>query len=671
MEDFIYSDPQIRQKVGYLNQVAANQELSPPLRVIKNTLNGGELSPELGARFDQQRYQTGLETCYNMIPLPQGGVARRPPLLPISLAKGGTNPTRLVPFVFSATQTRLLEFYEKSGGVGLRVHYSTTSRWDSGITIPWPAGALAQMSFAQSADVLFCAHASIRPGKLSRYGDQDWRYETIRWLPTIAAPSIASVTHSSEEDQSGAKITNTYVATAIDAATGQESARSAPVSHTTYPLSSTFYNIIKISAVAGAGEYRIYKRKGGVYGFIGRITEGTTFEDRNIGADTEDTPPNWKDPFAGAGNYPALVFLHQQRLGFASSNNRPMTFWLSQSGAYENMSSSIPPDASDAIEATLASGDASRIIWAQSDRTGLAFGTAGGEWILASSEGAALTPQDLSFQPQTFYGSEPGLAAIRAGAALLYVQKGAGAIREYGYSFSEDRYQSSDLSLLARHILKGRSITSWTFQTEPYGICWLTLSDGAMAGLTYLREHDVIAWHRHQSGGAQIKQAVTVPGFVEQDTLCLLVSRLNPQTGQAEQWLEYLRPMLAEPEARGDGQHNTPYTGIISPCIGEAQTPYGLSWEIVKKYNALTLSVYNAWPMSVCVKSQNAPDAPPQIIPNEAGARKFTKRGVWHLNLKSGHRTHPQIEISLDKPGTILGLALQFEAATSLGAQGK
>lgn len=671
MDEFIFTDPQIRQKLGQLSQAVANQETRGPLRLVKNTLNGGELAPELGARFDQQRYQTGLDVCLNMIPLPQGGVMRRPPLLGIAPCAGGQSQTRLVPFAFSATETRLLEFYQKSGGYGLRVHFSPENRWVSPLTIPWAAGSLPAISFAQSADVLYCAHPSVKPGKLMRYGDYDWRYQVIQWLPSIAAPVITGISHSSEEDQSGAIITNTYVATAIDGQTGQESPPSAPVSHSTYPLGSTFFNTIHISAVEGASEYRIYKRKGGVYGFIGRITGGLAFEDRNIGADTEDTPPNWKDPFAGAGNHPALVFLHQQRLGFASSSNQPMTFWFSQTGSYENMSASIPPDATDAIEATLASGDASRILWAVSDRQGLAFGTAGGEWILTSGEGAAITPQDLSFQPQTFYGSQPGLAAIRAGAALLYVQKGAGAIREYGYSFSEDRYQSSDLSLLARHILRGRSITSWVFQTEPYGICWMTLSDGTMAGLTYLREHDVIAWHRHETAQGSILQACVVPGFADQDTLCLLVNRVNPASGAVEQWLEYMRPMLLDPIDQGDSSYDYAYGGIISPCLGETQTQDGLTWELVKKINALTLRVMNAWPMRVAVQSQNAAPATSAIIPQESAGRHFVNAATWHIHLPAGHRTHPQIILTLDKPGTILGLAASVEVAGSSGTQGK
>ena len=203
------------------------------------------------------------------------------------------------------------------------------------------------------------------------------------------------------------------------------------------------------------------------------VGEPGTFEDRNISPDTEDTPPSARNPFDGPGNYPSVVFLHQQRLGFAASDNQPLTVWLSQAGNFESMAASVPPADDDAIEATLAAAQANRILWCQSDRNVLALGTAGGEWTLSGGEsGGALTPSSLSFQPQTFYGSEAYLPPLRAGQALLFPQRGGRAVREYGYSFSADRYESGDLSLLARHLLRESPVVSWAWQAEPCAVVW-------------------------------------------------------------------------------------------------------------------------------------------------------------------------------------------------------
>lgn len=128
----------------------------------------------------------------------------------------------------------------------------------------------------------------------------------------------------------------------------------------------------------------------GVFGYIGKGgADETHIDDKNIGADTEDTPPEYEDPFEGEGNYPSQVFFHQQRLGFAASNSRPITIWLSRSGEFESMAKSTPPKDDDAIEVTLAATQASRIVWLQPDRSALAFGTEGSEWTLEPSEGVA------------------------------------------------------------------------------------------------------------------------------------------------------------------------------------------------------------------------------------------------------------------------------------------
>ena len=136
-----------------------------------------------------------------------------------------------------------------------------------------------------------------------------------------------------------------------------------------------FHIRISWEAVEGATGYRVYKKKMGVFGYIGKGgADETHIDDKNIGADTEDTPPEYEDPFEGEGNYPSQVFFHQQRLGFAASNSRPITIWLSRSGEFESMAKSTPPKDDDAIEVTLAATQASRIVWLQPDRSALAFG---------------------------------------------------------------------------------------------------------------------------------------------------------------------------------------------------------------------------------------------------------------------------------------------------------
>ena len=508
-----------------------------PIFHTQNVLNGGEISPLLRGRVDQPRYNTGAREMLNMVPMPQGGATRRPGTRYLGMAKNQTS--RLVPFVFSETQGRILEFGDKT----MRVWLPDGKLVSSGsepyvVSTPFAASDLRAVRFAQSADVVYFAHPSYPPCKLSRYSDNDWRWETLTFMPSIAAPQqpalqILDKRADDDKPKNPSRTDYSYLVTAIDGETGEESSASPAATIEAEALNSVDYHIrITRPAVSGASEYRIYKKKTGVFGFIGRaskddtITATTTlqyYDDKNIGADTEDTPIEHKNPFEGSGNYPSQVFFHQQRLGFAATANRPITIWLSRTGDFESMASSVPPKDDDAIEVTLAATQANRIVWLQPDRNALAFGTEGSEWTLQSSEGVVLTPSTVSFQLQTTNGGEGTVSALSVGGGVLYVQRGSGAVREFAYNYSADKYLGQDLTILARHIIKDRDITAWAYQQEQYSTLWCVLSDGTFAGLTYMKEQDVIGWHRHTTDGSILDVAV-IPGTPD-DQVWFLVRR--------------------------------------------------------------------------------------------------------------------------------------------------
>ena len=508
-----------------------------PIFHTQNVLNGGEISPLLRGRVDQPRYNTGAREMLNMVPMPQGGTTRRPGTRYLGMAKNQTS--RLIPFVFSETQGRILEFGDKTMRVWLQDGKLVSSGSEPYVvSTPFAASDLRAVRFAQSADVVYFVHSSYPPCKLSRYSDNDWRWTTLTFMPSIAAPQqpalqILDKRADDDKPKNPSRTDYSYLVTAIDGETGEESSASPAATIEAEALNSVDYHIrITWPAVSGASEYRIYKKKTGVFGFIGRaskddtITATTTlqyYDDKNIGADTEDTPIEHKNPFEGSGNYPSQVFFHQQRLGFAATANRPITFWLSRTGDFESMASSVPPKDDDAIEVTLAATQANRIVWLQPDRNALAFGTEGSEWTLQSSEGVVLTPSTVSFQLQTTNGGEGTVSALSVGGGVLYVQRGSGAVREFAYNYSADKYLGQDLTLLARHIIKDRDITAWAYQQEPYSTLWCVLSDGTFAGLTYMKEQDVIGWHRHTTDGSILDVAV-IPGTPD-DQVWFLVRR--------------------------------------------------------------------------------------------------------------------------------------------------
>ncbi|MDY0204727.1 MAG: hypothetical protein RBR49_11475 [Desulfovibrio desulfuricans] len=489
-----------------------------PVYHLQNVLNGGEITPLMRGRVDQPRYQTGAQTMHNMVPMPQGGVTRRPGTRFLGMASG--DRCRFIPFVFSATQGRMLEF----GDHVMHVWLPDGTQVDKSFASPFAAADLAAIRYAQSADVIYFAHPDYAPCKLSRHADDDWRFASLLFLPGIAAPTGLSGSIVDRGANNGdATRTYTYVVTAVDEETGQESNPSAEFSINAKSLDSMEY-IIRLTweASAGASYYRVYKKKYGVFGYIGRSGAERTFDDENIGADTSDTPPKHENPFAD-GNYPSQAFFHQQRLGFAASNKKPITIWLSRTGDFEIMASSTPPRDDDAITATLASTQANRIVWLQPDRQALAFGTEGSEWTLKASEGVALTPSNISFELQTTIGGDDAVQAMSVGGSVLFLQRGSKSVRQLAYNYSADKYLPQDLNLLARHILADTSIVAWAYQQEPHSSIWCVLADGSMAGLTYMPEHEVVGWHRHTTEG-QIRDVAAIPGTPD-DQVWLLVER--------------------------------------------------------------------------------------------------------------------------------------------------
>lgn len=631
------------------------------LHFIHNAFNGGEIDPFILARFDQPRYQTGSVLLENFIPMPQGGLQKRPGFEAVSLAgpsHNGEGKSRLFPFIFSAADSCVMEITSTGSNSTLNIYFSDSSSHSTGLNLPYTSNDLDDIQITQSADVVYIVHRNHKPAKIMRYGRTDWRYATLKFTPAISTPSINRL--EIDGSSSDPETTYKYAITAIDSFTGQESKMSAVKEITAKRLSSTYKIKIYVNGMSNVSEFRIYKYRGGVYGYIGSINVSTSgslvFEDNNIEPDTEDTPLEYKDPFTGAGDYPSVVFLHQQRLGFAATNNRPLTVWLSRTGEYESLAASTPPEDDDAIEVTLAANQANRIIWALSDRNVLAVGTEGGEWILSGTDGAALTPKDLSFQAQTYHGSEDNRQPfLRAGSSLLYLQRGGHVAREFGYNFASDKYESSDLSLLARHILRINRIISWAWQSEPYSIAWCVLEDGTLAGLTYMKEHEVIAWHRHISEDGLFKDCCAIPsidGIYDVFFVCF-------RNGK-----NYIEKLMLYYDYGGsnltfvDGVNKKEFTSKCIPCLPESNVQNGNSFMRVKKINAIKVKVINSMPFKARVGSGALLPVP--IRDYKVG---FVREDCWAVPMGAGWRDGDRVEIICQGPDpvTILGLITTLE----------
>jgi len=208
--------------------------------------------------------------------------------------------------------------------------------------------------------------------------------------------------------------------------------------------------------------------------------------------------------------FPAAVVFFQNRLIFGNTTAQPQTLWSSKTGDYINFGISSPIVDDDSITTSLVSEQVNSIRSLKALDKIIGF-TSGGTWKIGpGGDSAAFTPTGQPAKQQGFYGAST-LAPLTIGNRMLYSQNLGSGIRDIGYDFASDSYTGTDLTLLAEHLFRSRTITQWAYQQEPNGIVWCVCNDGQLLGFTYLREQDVWGWHRHETDGT-FDSVVTIPG---------------------------------------------------------------------------------------------------------------------------------------------------------------
>ena len=530
------------------------------LRAYQPSFTAGELSPALWARTDLAKYAVGLKLSKNVFIHPHGGASNRAGLEFIREVKDSDDPVRLIPFQFNTEQTYVLEF----GDQYMRVFKDGALVLSGGnpyeIATPYSPAEARDIVVTQEADVMYFAHVNHPPQKLSRFADDNWTLAAVSFVPSIAAPPAPSVTASGSGSTS-----YRYRISVISAATGEESLPSAESSPVTNDLTiAGRFNTITWSAVSGAERYIVYKLDNGVYGFIGG-TSGTSFKDENITADLSDTPQTGYNPFVGAGNYPRCSTFVDQRLAFASSLNNPQACWFSQTGNYENFGFSRPRKASDGFEFRIRARQVNEIRGMLPLR-GLMILTSGGEWIASGGQDEFLAPDNIVLKPQSYRGAS-SVQPIVVGNTVLFAQERGGVVRDFSYEFAEDSFTGQDLTVMARHLFEDRDVVAWAYAQAPYSIVWVVLDDGSLVSLTYMKEHDVWGWTRHETDGAF--EDVTVVAEGREDVAYFVVRReIN---GSSVRYIERMATRMFEAVERAffvdsgltyDGSPATVFSGL-------------------------------------------------------------------------------------------------------------
>lgn len=460
-----------------------------------------------------------------------------------------------------------------AGGTAARVYEITDGVASN--SLPWLEAELDEISFVQSADVVYLAHGNHPPHKISRTSDIEWTSEAIDfdWPPfreenldddqtmiisentgssrTITATGAGSIfvsgmvgsyvriSHLVEADLPKWKA-NVNVAGGIEPRVG-----TANVGVQAY-YEGRVYSLTGIPTTASGNEPPSHEKSDGVvkdkrvpwefynrgagYAKITAVGGATctvdVVEDFPFRVSTTNpaktqyggtefdalTSPRWA---IGAWNaefgYPRSVSFYEDRLWFGGTSKDPQTMWASKTGDYENFEVVAGEDDSSLVF-TLASDKINSIEWL-SGQDVLIIGTKGGEFTAdAGNAEQAITPSNIRVRRRSNYGAAENVQPVFIDSALLFVQRAKFRLHELVPSLQSGNYTAPDLTQMSYDILTP-GVVQMAYQSSPLRLLWCVLSDGSLASLTYISDEEVIAWAKHTIGGtnATVESIAVIP----------------------------------------------------------------------------------------------------------------------------------------------------------------
>jgi hypothetical protein len=444
------------------------------------------------------------------------------------------------------------------------------------LTTTYLTADLPVLQFAQSADTLYIAHTGYTPRKMTRTAHDAWTISDIVFTDGPYQTENITTTTMTPGAASGTGVTFTASAvTGINSDTGFQATdvgrlisvghqASAWATSTSYAVnaiarnSGNVYKVIKAGTSAGSGGPTSegdeivdsgvtwkFLRDGGVhwgYGVVASRASTTVITvdiTEALGGTSAET--KWRlGAWSNTTGFPAAVAFYEQRLFWAGSSDQPQTLWGSKSGDIENHTPGTLDD--DPVIYTLATDQVNVIRWLSPGRV-MVIGTVGGEFTISGSTAvAALTPTNVRVVREGTRGSHQH-TPVRIDNVVLIIQRQQRKIREFAFVFENDSFQSPDLTILSSQVGKG-GIEEIVYQQELSTVVWGVRNDGVLIGVTYLRDQQVVAWHRHLIGGTfgavthgVVESIAVIPG-TGQDELWMIVKRTID--GTTRRYIEFM-----------------------------------------------------------------------------------------------------------------------------------
>jgi len=422
------------------------------------------------------------------------------------------------------------------------------------LTTTYTDSQVQQIQVDQSNDVLYLAHPDVAPQKLSRVSDTSWTMvdlpqrepafnlenadESVTVYASAATGAAVTLTasaaiftanmvggyvkirelYASEHNKWGPNAMITQVNISNPPVTTDRIYADGRVYRPTGTWDGAgFLGLTTPTHTDGAfSDGRIeweYINEGYGYGQIQSIGGGGTTCVIDVDTDGTELPASvvgaaaathrwaisaWNPEYG----YPTAVGFFEDRLFWGGTERFPQTVWGSGPGDYENYA--FEGENNEGLFLALNTRRRNVLEWLIGEES-LWCGTRGAEFTVDSGNvEQALSRENFLRKKRSSYGSKRGVSPLAVDSYTLFVARAGRRIHELSFSFDLDRFQAKDLTEMSDEILAGGA-KGLAQAREPYRMVWVWQEDGSLSAMTYARDQEVVAWHRHPLAGTGSK----------------------------------------------------------------------------------------------------------------------------------------------------------------------
>lgn len=402
------------------------------------------------------------------------------------------------------------------------------------VTHPYAAADLPSIKWAQALDVMYLFCPGYAPRKLTRTSDASWAFSTPSFDDGPYLPENTTETTLTLGAFSGAGVSITFSSvTGVNGGAGLQT--------------SDVGRLIRVLTKESGGNslawavLRIASRSSTTVGTadflrVGRDAHTSTKREWRLGY--------WND----SRGWPTCGVFHGGRLWTANTATWPENAWGSVTEDFQNYAPSpfvafddtnIPsPTPANAINLVATDDQAAIVRWLLPIRPLMAGCSSGEQAIKASNLDDSLGPDNAGIRPASSVGAADTPPA-RVDNVGLYLDRTRRRVHELAYTIQADNVVASDMTLYAEHVGQASPLKRIAWQRNPWRVLWACRDDGALVAMTYEREQQVVAWHRHPLGGtdAEVVDVACIPGD-GQDEVYVVVERTID--GGTRRFLEYM-----------------------------------------------------------------------------------------------------------------------------------